>query len=251
MSSTSLVPPDTSPPPPARVTARIAAILTALLLLFGGVFFPSPAQAATLGTGYGDENLFIGAFSSHGRQTYCMDLGLVGPWGTTQPPELATTLDSLSRTQLAELNHVMGRWGESRDPNITSAVAMFVWDVADHDVYLSKGGDSGLITRVPGNQQATVLAHLAGMRDAAASNAVKDPSVSLSIAMTDQYHGTLTITADPASLSGTVSLSNATFADGSTSATPGAGTHQIVGTPPEGAHDYRVRAAFTASSVGR
>lgn len=250
MSSSSLVPPDTSPPPPARAAARIAAVLTALLLLFGGLFLPSPAQAATLGTGYGDENLFIGAFSSHGRQTYCMDLGAVGPWGTTEPPELKTTLDALSRTQLAQLNYVMGRWGESRDPNITSAVAMFVWDVADHDVYLSKGGDGGLITRVPGNQQATVLAHLATMRDAAASNAVRDPSVSLSIAMTDQYHGTLTIATDPASLSGTVSLSNATFANGSTSATLGAGVHQIVGTPAEGAPEYRVRAAFTASSVG-
>ncbi|GAA3039868.1 hypothetical protein [Microbacterium dextranolyticum] len=170
--------------------------------------------------------------------------------GTTEPPELKTTLDALSRAQLAQLNYVMGRWGESRDPNITSAVAMFVWDVADHDVYLSKGGDGGLITRVPAGDQATVLSHLAAMHDAGASSAVKDPAVSLSIAMTDQYHGTLTIAPDPASLSGTVSLSNATFTDGSTSATLGACTHQILGTPAEGAPDYRVRATFTASSTG-
>lgn len=250
MSSTSLVLPDTSPPPPVRTSVRIAAVLTALLLLFSGLLFPSPAQAATLGTGYGDENLFIGAFSSHGRQTYCMDLGAVGPWGTTEPPELQTTLDALSDTQLARLNYVMGRWGESRDPNITSAVAMFVWDVADYDVYWDKGGDSGLISRVPANQQATVLAHLDSMRDAASTNAVENPSVSLSIAMTDQYHGSLTIAANPASATGTVSLSNATFEGGRSSATLGAGTHPIIGAPAAGAAEYQVSATISADTIG-
>ncbi|GAA2829392.1 hypothetical protein FB468_2785 [Leucobacter komagatae] len=243
-------PPDTMPPP-GRTSTRFAAMLTILLMLISGLFFiPTPAQAATLGVGYGNEDLWLGSFSSHGRQAYCMDLDALPPWGNTQHPELKTTLDSLSATELARLNYVMGRWGESSDPNITAAVQMYVWDVADHGNYVGRGGDGHFITRVPANVQGTVLGNLAAMRDAAAANATVNPSVRMSVTMDDQYQGQLTISANPGSLSGVVSLNHATFSDGSTSATLGPGTHRIVGIPPEGAPEYRVQASFTASHVG-
>ena len=61
--------------PPGRVAGRAAALLTILLMLISGLFFTTPpAQAATLGVGYGNEDLWLGSFSSHGRQAYCMDL---------------------------------------------------------------------------------------------------------------------------------------------------------------------------------
>jgi hypothetical protein len=229
----------------------MAAILTVLLMLFGGLFFtPAPAQAATLGVGYGDESWWLGSFSSHGRQAYCMDLDALPPYGTTEHPELKTTLDELSDTQLARLNYVMGRWGESQDPNITSAVQLYVWDVADHGNYTGRGGDGHFITRVPANMQATVLANLAAMRDAAAANAVRNPSVSMSIQMDNQYHGQLTISTNPATATGTVTLTGGTFANGSATATLGAGTHQIVGTPAEGAPEYRIEAKMSAHALG-
>ncbi len=250
MSHTALVPPDTSPPP-GRAVARVSVILTVLLMLFGGLFFtPAPAQAATLGVGYGNEDLWLGSFASHGRQAYCMDLDALPPYGTTEHPELKTTLDELSDTQLARLNYVMGRWGESQDPNITSAVQLYVWDVADHGNYTSRGGDGHFITRVPANAQATVLANLAGMRDAAAANAVRNPSVSMSIQMSDQYHGQLTISTNPATATGTVTLTGGTFTNGSATATLGAGTHEIVGTPAEGAPEYRIEAKMSAHALG-
>ena len=237
--------------PPGRAASRYAAILTILLMLVSGLFFTAPpAQAATLGVGYGNEDLWLGSFSAHGRQAYCMDLDALPPWGNTQHPELKTTLDSLTATELARLNYVMARWGESQDPNVTAAVQMYVWDVADHGNYASRGGDAHFLTRVPANVQGTVLANLNAMRDAAAQNAVVNPSVQMSIAMSDQYQGQLTISTSPGSLSGAVSLDHATFADGSTSATLGAGTHEIIGTPPAGAPDYRVQAAFTTSHAG-
>lgn len=250
MSNPVISPPGTARPP-SRIGASAAAIFTILLMLFGSLFLPSvPAQAATLGVGYGNESLWLGSFSTHGRQAYCMDLDALPPWGTTQHPELKTTLDELTDTELARLNYVMGRWGESQDPNVTAAVQMYVWDVADHGNYAGRGGDAHFLTRVPASVQGTVLANLNGMRDAAAANAVAHPSVSMSIAMSDQYAGQLTISADPAAATGTVTLTNGTFADGSTSATLGAGTHQIVGTPPAHAPDYRVQAAFSTSHVG-
>ncbi|WP_336992423.1 hypothetical protein [Leucobacter sp. VD1] len=237
--------------PPGRATSRYAAIFTILLMLVSGFFFaPTPAQAATLGVGYGNEDLWLGSFSSHDRQAYCMDLDALPPYGSTQHPELQTTLDSLSDAELARLNYVMGRWGESQDPNVTAAVQMYVWDVADHGNYTSRGGDAHFLTRVPAGVQSTVLANLNAMREAAAANAVANPSVSMSISMSDQYDGQLTITANPASATGVVTLTGGTFREGSTSATLGAGTHQIVGTPPEAAPDYQITASITAPALG-
>src|SRR5690606_1492090 len=153
---------------PSRAAARAAALLTILLMLISGLFFTAPpAQAATLGVSYGNEDLWLGSFSSHGRQAYCMDLDALPPYGTTQHPELKTTLDSLSGAGLAGLNYVLGRGGESQDPNVTAAVQMYVWDVADHGNYAGRGGDAHFITRVPAGAQGTVLANLAAMRDAA------------------------------------------------------------------------------------
>lgn len=249
MSSTVLVPPD-----PVRqsgkVAGRVLAILTTLLVLLGGLLLPSPpAQAATLGVGYGNESLWLGSFSSHGRQAYCMDLMALPPYGTTEHPELKTTLDSLSDTQLARLNYVLAVWGESSDPNVTSAVQMYVWDVADHGNYASTGGDAHYVTRVPANQRATVLSYLATMRAEAAQNAVPNPSVAVSISMSDQYAGQLTVTTNPASLTGQVTLTNGTFANGSSTATLGSGTHAITGVPPEGAPSYKVTASMSANAV--
>lgn len=142
-------------PPPGHATARFAAVLTILLMLLSGLFFTAPpAQAATLGVGYGNQDLWLGSFSSHGRQAYCMDLDALAPWGNTQHPELKTTLDSLSETELARLNYVLGRWGESSDPNVTSAVQLYVWDVADHGNYVGRGGDGHFVTGHPGTYRA-------------------------------------------------------------------------------------------------
>jgi len=167
--------------PPGRVTGRATALLTILLMLISGLFFGAVhAQAPSLDVGYGNEDLWLGSFSSHGRQAYCMGLDALPPYGSTQHPELQTTLDSLASTEPARLNYVMGRRGE-----------------------------------------------------------LANPSVSMSISMSDQYHGQLAITANPVTASGTVTLTNATFANGSTTAAIGAGTHQIVGTPPEAAPTTR------------
>lgn len=251
MSQTVLAPPKPDTSPPGHIKARLVAVFTVLLLLLGGVFItPQPAQAATLGVGYGNQDLWLGSFSSHGRQAYCMDLDALPPWGNTQHPELKTTLDSLTATELARLNYVMGRWGESQDPNVTAAVQMYVWDVADHATYVSRGGDSHFLTRVPASVQGTVLANLNGMRDSAVANAVTNPAVSLSISMSDQYNGQLTVATTPASATGTVTLTNGTFANGATSATLGGGTHQIIGVPPTGVPEYQVTASMSAPTVG-
>ena len=106
MSYTSTRPPDDRPrvdPQERRFRAQFATLLLALLMLVSSlVMMPAPAaQAATLGVGYGNEQLWLGSFSSHGRQAYCMDIDALPPYGNTEHPELKTTLDNLSDGQLA------------------------------------------------------------------------------------------------------------------------------------------------------
>lgn len=260
MSLTPTLPPDqTVSHPPGRrrlhpsekrFRAQFATLLLTLLILLSGlVQAPAPAQAASLGVGWGDESLWIGSYSAHGRQTYCMDIAALPPWGTTEHPQLTTTLDSLSATELARLNYTLGKWGESLDPAVTSAVQLYVWDVADHATYVSRGGDGHFIQRVPEAYRGTVLGHLGTMRAEASANAVTDPAVGVSLAMSDQYVGQLTVTTKPASLTGQVTLTNGTFSNGSSTATLGRGTHQITGVPPAGSASYRVTATMTASAA--
>lgn len=238
----------------------LAGFLTVLVTMAAVVVLQTPAaQAATLGPGYGQlgSTGVIGAYvsESDGRFVYCMDLDAQPPFGTTTGPETVTTLDryyggSLSATDLAKLNYGLSKWGQSSDPDVTSAVAMFVWEITDPDTFAGRGGPAYFMPRIAADHRDAVLSNLAAIRDEANTNYVIDPSVNISVAMTDQYHGTLTVAASPATLQGTVTLSNATFPDGQASRVIGAGTYDIVGTPAAGVPDYQVGASLAVESAG-
>ncbi len=241
--------------PPGSALRRIARVLLAVLMLAGSVVLgASPAHAASEGVGYWSGGSFLGAYDTgvDGRQTYCADLDAPAPYGNTSGPATVTSLDSLSRQQLAELNYVLDRWGQSGDANTTAAVALYVWSVTSPGRYNSHGmsGDDYYVARAPASERGTILANLATMRQQAASNAVTDPSLSLTLSMSDQYAGTLTVAAHPASLTGPASLTNGVFADGSSTRTLGVGTHPVTGTPADGVPSYRVGASMSVPAAG-
>src|SRR6218665_4025350 len=164
-----------------------------------------------------------------------------------------SVLDSLSRQQLAELNYVLARWGQSGDPNVTAVVALYTWSVTDAGTYNSHGmSDDDYVARAPSEARSTILSLLAQMRSEATAYAVTDPSLSLSLSldMTDQYAGTLTVAANPSHLQGTADLSGAVFGDGSTSLTLGAGQFGITGTPADGASSYQIGASMSVAADG-
>ncbi|MCS5729449.1 hypothetical protein N1031_06710 [Herbiconiux moechotypicola] len=233
----------------------MASLLVVLLVAAGSVVLgTSSAHAGSHGVGY-DEGLgFLGAYSTDidGRQAYCIDLGADAPFGQTSGPQTVGSLDSLSRQQLAELNYVLDRWGQSGDPNITAAVALYVWSVADPGVYNSHGmsGDDYYVARAPFGVRGTILGNLAVMRQEASVNAVTDPSLTLGLSMSDQYAGTLTVAAHPASLQGTATLTDAVFAGGGSSRTVSAGQYGITGTPADGAPSYRIEASMSVAAAG-
>ena len=242
-------------PPRGRVLSRLLALAVALLIALGGALAAtSPAHAGSHGVGYDIGSGWLGSYSTDvdGRQAYCIDLGLAAPFGQTSGPHTIGSLDSLSRQQLAELNYVLAKWGQSGDPNITAAVALYVWSVADPGVYNSHGmsGDAYYVARAPVGARATILANLAVMRAEAPVYAVTDPSLSLSLDMADQYQGTLTVSAHPSHLQGTASLSAAVFSNGSSSRVVGAGQYGVTGTPEDGAPSYQIGASMTVNAAG-
>jgi len=168
--------------PPRRSRIRtVLSVAIALLLAFSGLSISAqPAHAGSHGVGYDIGQGWLGAYQADdGRQAYCIDLGLNVPFSPTSGPHTVTSLDSLSRQQLAELNYVLARWGQSGDPNVTSAVAMYVWAVTDPGVYNSHGisGDAYYVARAPSGARSTILALLAQMRSEAPAYAVTDPSI--------------------------------------------------------------------------
>lgn len=248
------IPQSEAAPPPTRLR-RWLSVLLALFLLAGSVaLIAPPAHAGSLGVGYDIGAGFLGAYNTDvdGRQAYCADLGSNSPFSQTYGPETITSLDSLSRQQLAELNYVLDRWGQSGGPNTTAAVALLVWSITDPGTYNSHGmsGDDYYVARAPASERGTVLANLAVMRQEAAVNAVTDPSLSLSLSMSDQYAGTLTVATHPAGLTGTAGLSGAVFSDGSSSRTIDAGTHPITGTPADGLPSYQIGASMNIAAAG-
>lgn len=252
--STAILAPDDARPS-GKSAGRFAAFVTVLLLLLGGLFIPAqPAHAAIEGVGYWSGPSFLGGYETgvDGRQAFCADLWADPPYGNTSGPQRVTEWDSLSRQQLAELNYVLDRWGQIRDPQISAAVALFVWSVASPTQYNSHGmsGDDFYVAIAPAANRPAILANLATMRQQASANAITDPAVALSLTMSDQYAGSLTVSAHPASLTGPVTLTNGVFADGTTTRTLGAGTHSITGTPEEGAPSYRVAASMSVDAAG-
>jgi len=253
MSSAILLgPPGTEDP---RKRGRLRAVLSAavvLLLAFGGLFAAAgPAYAGGHGVGYDIGQGWLGAYrADDGRQAYCIDLGAAVPFSPTSGPNTVTSLDGLSRPQLAQLNYVLAKWGQSGDPNLTSAVAMFVWSIADPGIYNGNGGDGYYVARAPSGARGAILANLASMRAEASAFAVTDPSLSLSLDMADQYAGTLTVTVNPPHLQGTASLTAAVFSNGATSRVLGTGQFGITGTPADGAPWYQIGASMSVAAEG-
>lgn len=158
--------------PPRTGVRRWLSVLLALFLVAGSSALNTPAaHAGSLGVGYDIGMGFLGAYNTDvdGRQAYCADLDANSPFSQTYGPETVTSLDSLSRRQLAELNYVLDRWGQSGDPNITAAVALHVWSVTSAGTYNSHGmsGDDYYVARAPASERGTILANLATMRQEA------------------------------------------------------------------------------------
>lgn len=238
------------------IAGRLCGVLLSLALVASSVLAPSsPAQAAERGPGWENSHGFLGARVVDGAQVYCIDLGLLEPESGTRADGTVTEIVShtgqmLAGQTLAELNHVLARWGATSDPNTAAAVQVVVWGLADPQTVAARGGDEYVLARAPEEQRPAIRALVAAMRAEASSSAVADPSASVRVAMSGQRAGTVTLASSPSSLTGTITLTGAQFADGSRTARLGNGTFPITGTPAPGVPSYQVTVAGTWDGAG-
>lgn len=244
-----------------RSSARLLGLASALALAVGAAILASPtaAVAAELGPGYHSASRPLdhlgGYLAVDGSVAYCIDIGLPTTVGrVTTDAGTVTQVNGLDPAAMLRLNQVLSRHGQTADPTTAAAVAMVVWSIAGAASYQSVGGDAGVLGRAPESVRPAIQALANQLRaDAAAYvSPTARAALSLTIADGDDYSGTLEVSVQPATASGTVHLTNAVFSDTGSSSRTGvtdATSVAITAVPPSDAATYRASATaegFTA-----
>lgn len=196
-------------------------VMTASFLLFSGA---QAASAAGYGPGFDDAQNGgqgrIGAYSFEGRNVYCLQPLLPRPLDDTTKGNVVDGQQlQMSDDNTARVNWAISTHGQSTDPTVTSAVAMFVWSLAAPESYANNGtnGDDHYLGRVPEPRRAEVSSALAAIREGAAEVGARAParhsgSLQFTTDAADQKKGTVALVTDLAGATGTAVLSGATFA---------------------------------------
>lgn len=214
----------------ARAGAGILMLtMAATFLLFSGA---QTASAAGYGPGFDDAQNGgqgrIGAYSFEGRNVYCLQPWLPRPLDETTKGDVVDGQQfRMSDDSTARVNWAISTHGQSADPAVTSAVAMFVWSLAAPESYASHGtsGDEYFLGRVPEPRRAEVSSTLASIREGAAKVGARAPanhsgSLQFTTDVADEKKGTVSLATNLAGATGTVVLNGATFAStGSNTAT--------------------------------
>ncbi|WP_354569492.1 hypothetical protein [Glaciihabitans sp. UYNi722] len=237
-----------------QVIAAIFAMVVGALILAQ----PTSADAAMLGPGYerhGQATSHLGGYlDPDGSVSYCINAGAPSAiGGVTTDAGLSDQVNGLSPAAMLRLNVVLSRHGNTAENNTAAAVAMAVWSIAGNADYQAEGGDAFVLGRAPVSERAAILALANDFRAEAAAYIapVGSAMMTLSIDPGDDSLGLLDLTTTPASASGTITLTNAVFADSNSPTRTGVPTGAklaIRGTPPS-AEPYRVSAVgdFTAA----
>ncbi|GGA73697.1 hypothetical protein GCM10011490_25720 [Pseudoclavibacter endophyticus] len=221
-------------PPPRRrlrlpsvrrtLTVAIPCAVLALAAVLALLFVPTPgsASAADYGPGFDNSdnggNGRIGAYRFEGRNVYCLEplrdrpIGATNAAGDVGPSELG-----VPARDLAAVNWAISTYGQSDDPIIASAVAMFVWSIVAADELASAGaGDDGRLVRVPEPFRADVRNTLATLRHEAAlvtlaGEASLHGELDVRFDPDDWGTGTVSLTASDAASTATVTIDGAVF----------------------------------------
>lgn len=252
------------------VTAALVGLLSISLLVTGAGMNNETAAAAAYGPSYDFGNGHIGAYRVGSTNVYCLRPEEARPLGSTTFAGYQTwpggaSGPSMSATSNARVSWAIATYGQSSDPNWTSAVAMYVWSLADPTEYNSHGmsGDSWYIGRVPSAQRNTVRANLATIRAnddgiVAGSSGGGVGSLDFNVDESNNYLGAVTVVdLNPSSATGTITLTNGIFlANGSnviSGATAGM-TLDVQGVPPtDDGEPYKISGVgdFTAGGGWR
>lgn len=210
----------------ATLTLLVATVLAAI----GLVVTPSPAAAAERGVGFGtwaptSAYGWHGSMVVDGVHTYCILPGRPLPVGATTDHGERTRVAGLSPADLAGINHLVTRYGQTDDPVQAAAVGWAVKAIADWDATLHTFGYRGdtlagaidwtFSALAPAHNRAVQRLAVAYYREA---TGVADGAGGTDLTLTvttdpeDPSRGTVTVTGSPG-LQGSLTLANARFAD--------------------------------------
>lgn len=243
-------------------TRRLRVVLAIATMAVAGVGLqPLAAHAATLGPGYdyhGDPHSHLGGYlDPDGTVSYCIDAGIASPvGGVTTDRGVVDQVHGLPDEAMQRLSYVLARHGNTRDGDVAAAVALVVWGLADAAHHAARGGDGFVITRAPADRRAKIRALADQYRDEAARY---EPPVAgtaqLGITATagDPLHPVLEVTLTPGSATGSVSLTNAVFADSGSATRDGVADGDrlpIEAVQPAGVYEWAVEASGEFSTPG-
>lgn len=191
-----------------------ATVLAAILTAGGGG--NAPAAAATTGAGYSGITPYGGYLGNYiapdGTRVYCIDSGRDWPSGATDGGAVVSSLDALSATTIRKLNYALLTWGQTGDPTNAAAVSAYVYAYTSNFAHTTGAGYAAGLHYINGNAAVSaaynVVWNEAETRYAGESTA----SATVSVAMANSFDGSVTVTTQPASASGTLTLSGAVVA---------------------------------------
>ncbi|MDZ8200019.1 hypothetical protein RZO50_00705 [Microbacterium sp. SSW1-59] len=210
-----------------------------LTVVCGGVIVTSwlaasPSQAASAGAGFGtwaptSQYGWHGSMRVGDVHTYCIRPGLAAPTGKTTDHGVRTDAAGLTPQQLTGINHLVSAYGQTTDPVQAASVGWAVKAIADWDETLHSFGYRGdslagainwtfsaLAPKHNERVQELATSYYAEATALAAGDTAPSGRLVFTASQTDPLRGTVTAEVPQADGFGTVELSGAVFADGST-----------------------------------
>jgi hypothetical protein len=215
-------------PLPLPAYALVVVVLIVLAII--DVASPPRAGAAERGTGFGtwapiSANGWHGSMLIDGVHTYCITPGAPAPTGPSTDHGISGSAAGLSPQQLAGINHLVSRYGQTDDPVQAAAVAWAVKAIANRDETLHAFGYPGdslagaihwTMSALAPQQDPAVQDRAVAYYEEATRATPRALSASGSLVFStdaaDHSGGTVRVDATEAA-TGTISLSNAVFAD--------------------------------------
>lgn len=211
-----------------RGIAALAAAVGALVAVAAIALPTNGVSAAAQGTGFGtwaphSAYGWHGSMLVDGVHTYCILPGEAAPTGPTTDHGISTTAAGLDARQLAGINLLVSRYGQTNDPVQAASVAWAVRSIADWDASLRTYGYSGDSLRGAINWTFWSLApeHNGRIQELATAyydEAMRAPvgadaTVTLSTDPADPATGSVRVDTSLPDAVGTIALAHAVFAD--------------------------------------
>lgn len=262
----------TLPVHPAKARRRFLYIIVAALVTLGSFYLssstPSRASASIpIGPGYQIPNPYrdsiIGGYlAPDGSVLYCLEWGAESPTGPSDPVleiSSTSTYSGWSHLEIARVNYIITKWGQTSDNAQAAAVAMAIWmrHPGAIDPFFSEHRFVKATIR-DANLRANISRHAESMN--AEANQFTPQSrgaigaVTITPNETDPFSGEVSVTGLPANTHGTIMLSGGTFDTTGASSAAGVAEGDVLTYTGEPRDDeiasYRVSAEATFITPG-